>query len=49
MEAPHLTVMTFNVQYFASYPKDEDAAGARLREVTEGPDAPDIICVQERV
>lgn len=42
-------MMTFNVQYFASYPKDEDAAGARLREVTEGPDAPDIICVQEGI
>lgn len=42
-----LVIMTLNLQYFASYPKDEVAARERLRQVTSGPHAPDIICVQE--
>eukprot|EP00931_Biecheleriopsis_adriatica_P042608 TRINITY_DN2428_c0_g1_i2.p1 TRINITY_DN2428_c0_g1~~TRINITY_DN2428_c0_g1_i2.p1 ORF type:complete len:406 (-),score=64.98 TRINITY_DN2428_c0_g1_i2:111-1328(-) len=39
-----LALMTLNLQYFASYPKDEEAARKRLLEVTKGCD---IICVQE--
>mmetsp|Transcript_105048 Transcript_105048/g.313822 ORF Transcript_105048/g.313822 Transcript_105048/m.313822 type:complete len:368 (-) Transcript_105048:134-1237(-) len=42
-----LVIMTLNLQYFASYPKDEDAARKRLHEATSGPRPPDIICVQE--
>merc|ERR1719160_2446141 len=42
--------MTLNLQYFASYPKGADGelkARNRLREVTSGQYAPDVICVQE--
>lgn len=42
-----LAVMTLNLQYFASYPADTDAAESRLREVTGGDCPPDLICVQE--
>jgi endonuclease/exonuclease/phosphatase family metal-dependent hydrolase len=42
-----LSVMTMNLQYFASYPQDEDAARRRLLEVTGGDSPPDVICVQE--
>lgn len=39
-----LALMTLNLQYFASYPKDEEAARARLKEATVGCD---FVCVQE--
>lgn len=39
--------MSLNLQYFASYPTDADAAAKRLCEATGGPSAPDVICVQE--
>lgn len=39
-----LSVMTLNLQYFASFPQDEALASQRLRELTGGVD---IICVQE--
>lgn len=42
--ANELALMTLNLQYFASYPKDEEAARSRLQEITCGCD---IICVQE--
>jgi len=42
-----LVLMTLNLQYYSSYPKDEKAAEDRLREVTGGANVPDIICVQE--
>jgi endonuclease/exonuclease/phosphatase family metal-dependent hydrolase len=42
-----LVVMTLNLQYFASYPKDEVAARERLQEVMGGDKPPDVICVQE--
>mmetsp|Transcript_8887 Transcript_8887/g.18405 ORF Transcript_8887/g.18405 Transcript_8887/m.18405 type:complete len:354 (-) Transcript_8887:194-1255(-) len=45
--ANDLAIMTLNLQYFASYPKDEDAAKERLRNVTGGSRPPDVICVQE--
>lgn len=41
-----LSAMTLNMQYYASYPKDEEVARARLAAVTEGTD---IICVQEGI
>jgi endonuclease/exonuclease/phosphatase family metal-dependent hydrolase len=41
-----LSVMTLNLQYFASYPIDEEAARVRLTEVTADTD---VICVQEGV
>merc|ERR1712194_495846 len=44
---PSLIVMTLNLQYYASYPKDEERAPSRLSEVTGGISPPDIICVQE--
>mmetsp|Transcript_14410 Transcript_14410/g.37244 ORF Transcript_14410/g.37244 Transcript_14410/m.37244 type:complete len:602 (-) Transcript_14410:87-1892(-) len=42
-----LAVMTLNLQYFSSYPKDREAAKDRLAQVLIGPGAPDVICVQE--
>lgn len=39
-----LALMTLNLQYFASYPKDEEAARLRLKEVTVGCD---FVGVQE--
>jgi len=40
--------MTLNLQYFASYPKDLDAAKERLDQVLNGPsNPPDVVCVQE--
>jgi len=41
-----LSTMTLNLQYFASYPKDEEAARGRLAEVTAGVD---VVCVQEGI
>lgn len=45
-----LGVMTLNMQYYASYPKDKAAGARRLREITGttavGPPS-DVICVQE--
>eukprot|EP00746_Dinoflagellata_sp_MGD_P030329 gnl/MRDRNA2_/MRDRNA2_17191_c0_seq1.p1 gnl/MRDRNA2_/MRDRNA2_17191_c0~~gnl/MRDRNA2_/MRDRNA2_17191_c0_seq1.p1 ORF type:complete len:366 (+),score=43.03 gnl/MRDRNA2_/MRDRNA2_17191_c0_seq1:113-1099(+) len=41
--------MTLNMQYFASYPKDEQVGRARLVEITRGAYAPDAICVQEGI
>lgn len=48
-EASHLSVMTLNLQYFASYPKDEEVGKKRLSEITTGVYPPDIICVQEGI
>lgn len=45
--ALELVVMTLNLQYFCSYPADEIAARDRLFDATAGPNAPDVICVQE--
>jgi len=45
--AKKLTVMTLNLQYFQSYPKDVKLAEDRLREVLGGEQPPDFICVQE--
>lgn len=42
-----LIIMTLNLQYFASFPKDTDAAKCRLREALCGRCSPDVICVQE--
>jgi len=42
-----LTVMTLNLQYFGSYPENEQLARERLRKVTGGAYSPDVICVQE--
>lgn len=47
VQAHRLSVKTLNLQYFASYPKDEDAARLRLLEITGGDAPPDVICVQE--
>jgi len=44
-----LCVMTLNLQYFSSYPADEDSARKRLLEVTGGDSPPDVICVQEGI
>eukprot|EP00931_Biecheleriopsis_adriatica_P094029 TRINITY_DN67735_c0_g1_i1.p1 TRINITY_DN67735_c0_g1~~TRINITY_DN67735_c0_g1_i1.p1 ORF type:complete len:556 (-),score=95.02 TRINITY_DN67735_c0_g1_i1:14-1681(-) len=45
---PGLTVMTFNVQQYQSFPPDEAAGAQRLRELTELQAVPaDVICVQE--
>jgi len=44
-----LCVMTLNLQYFSSYPTDEDSARKRLLEVTGGDSPPDVICVQEGI
>jgi endonuclease/exonuclease/phosphatase family metal-dependent hydrolase len=40
-------VMTLNLQYYSSYPKDEAAAEQRLKEVLTEGSPPDVICVQE--
>jgi len=45
----HLVVMSLNLQYFASFPKDEAVGIERLREATSGPVPPDVICVQEGI
>lgn len=43
-----LVVMTLNLQYFASYPKDEKAAHQELMKKVVAVDTPpDVICVQE--
>mmetsp|Transcript_88755 Transcript_88755/g.248350 ORF Transcript_88755/g.248350 Transcript_88755/m.248350 type:complete len:616 (-) Transcript_88755:195-2042(-) len=42
-----LSVMTLNLQYFSSYPKDDALARKRLEEVLGGEYPPDVICVQE--
>jgi len=45
---PHdLVLMTLNLQYFSSYPDDEDAGRRKLEEATGGDYQPDVICVQE--
>mmetsp|Transcript_35515 Transcript_35515/g.64406 ORF Transcript_35515/g.64406 Transcript_35515/m.64406 type:complete len:421 (+) Transcript_35515:87-1349(+) len=47
LKAGRLVVMTLNLQYFASFPKDAQAAKARLQEALGGACPPDVICVQE--
>lgn len=42
-----LVVMTLNLQYFSSYPKDADKAEAKLKAALSASPAPDILCVQE--
>lgn len=44
--APQLVVMTFNLQYLATFPQDPNVARRRLLEITSG-NRPDIIAVQE--
>lgn len=39
--------MTLNLQYFSSYPDDEEQGRRKLEEATGGPHRPDVICVQE--
>mmetsp|Transcript_132101 Transcript_132101/g.240362 ORF Transcript_132101/g.240362 Transcript_132101/m.240362 type:complete len:947 (+) Transcript_132101:197-3037(+) len=45
-ETRDLVVMTMNLQYFASWPRDADAAWRELHTVTSVP-PPDVICIQE--
>jgi len=42
-----LVVMTLNLQYFASYPEDLEAAAHKLRNALGGPNPPNVVCVQE--
>jgi len=42
-----LVVMTLNLQYFASYPADQEQALGKLKQALGGPNPPDVICVQE--
>ncbi len=45
-----LGVMSLNLQYYASYPTDEEAAREKLMQVIhEGAMPPDVICVQEGI
>eukprot|EP00747_Dinoflagellata_sp_TGD_P060896 gnl/TRDRNA2_/TRDRNA2_152269_c0_seq1.p1 gnl/TRDRNA2_/TRDRNA2_152269_c0~~gnl/TRDRNA2_/TRDRNA2_152269_c0_seq1.p1 ORF type:complete len:602 (+),score=107.76 gnl/TRDRNA2_/TRDRNA2_152269_c0_seq1:739-2544(+) len=46
---PILVVMTLNLQYLASFPKDMEAGVKRLLQLTSAPPVPDVICVQEGV
>merc|ERR1740123_1360684 len=39
--------MTLNFQYFASYPKDLQAAQEKLSQILSEPSSPDVICVQQ--
>mmetsp|Transcript_8297 Transcript_8297/g.18539 ORF Transcript_8297/g.18539 Transcript_8297/m.18539 type:complete len:392 (+) Transcript_8297:62-1237(+) len=48
-QAQPLCIMTLNLQYFASYPEDTEAATRRLAQVTGGDAPPDCICVQEGI
>mmetsp|Transcript_9169 Transcript_9169/g.23096 ORF Transcript_9169/g.23096 Transcript_9169/m.23096 type:complete len:457 (+) Transcript_9169:146-1516(+) len=46
-KSPPLVVMTLNLQYFASYPADQEQALGKLKQALGGPNPPDVICVQE--
>jgi len=44
-----LVVMTMNLQYYASYPKDQELARRELRKIVDTKPLPDVICVQEGI